>query len=87
MYVADFYRNAVLQFNVGPGGKLSLKSPARVAAGTRPLGVAVSPNGGSVYVTNTGSDNVSQYRVGPGGKPSPGARPGWAPAIPRAGWR
>jgi hypothetical protein len=38
-----------------------------VAAGDQPEGVAVSPDGGSVYVTNTRSDTISQYDVGADG--------------------
>ena len=33
--------------------------------------MAVSPDGGSVYVTNVESDNVSQYDVGAGGALTP----------------
>ena len=33
--------------------------------------MAVSPDGGSVYVTNVGDDSVSQYDVGAGGALSP----------------
>ena len=47
---------------------LSPKSPATVPAGDLPLGVAVSPNGESVYVTNQIGDDVSQYDVGAGGR-------------------
>ena len=61
----------VSQFDVGAGGALSPKSPPTVAAGTFPSGVAVSPDGGSVYVTNGGSDSVSQYDVDAGGALSP----------------
>jgi DNA-binding beta-propeller fold protein YncE len=76
---------SVLQFDVGPGGKLSPKSPPKVAAGTKPISVAVSPNGKSAYVTDDGSsfgngrDNVFQYDIGPGGKLSPKSPPRVAP--------
>ena len=46
------------QFNIGAGGLLSALSPPTVAAGSGPEGVAVSPDGKSVYVTNLG-DNTS----------------------------
>ena len=43
-----------------------------MAAGAGPGGVAVSPDGGSVYVANPTSDNVCrQYDVGAGGALSP----------------
>ena len=35
--------DSVLQYDVGAGGTLQPKSPARVAAGRRPAGLAVSP--------------------------------------------
>jgi DNA-binding beta-propeller fold protein YncE len=62
---------SVAQFDVGAGGTLLPKTPASVAAGSGALGVAVSPDGGSVYVTNFFSNDVSQYDVGAGGALSP----------------
>ena len=61
----------VSQFDVGAGGALAPKSPAAVAAGFRPRGVAVSPDGQSVYVTNNGEHAVSQYDVVAGGALAP----------------
>jgi DNA-binding beta-propeller fold protein YncE len=59
---------SVSQYDVGPGGALSPKSPATVSTGDlNPFGVAVSPDGQSVYVTNYDSNSVSQFDVGPGG--------------------
>ena len=43
VYVVNTDGNDLSQYNVGPGGKLSPKSPARVATGAAPLDVAVSP--------------------------------------------
>ena len=60
----------VSQYDVGPGGTLSL-TDALPAADTRPDGIAVSPDGQSVYVTNLVSATVSQYDVGTGGLLSP----------------
>jgi DNA-binding beta-propeller fold protein YncE len=57
----------VFQYDVGAGGILSPKSPPTVTAGATPVGVAISPDGTSVYVTNVGSFNVSQYDVGSSG--------------------
>jgi len=57
----------VSQFTVGAGGALGAKSPATVTAGSGPFGVAVSPDGASVYVANLGSGTVSQFTVGAGG--------------------
>lgn len=57
----------------GPGCALALspKSPPAVATGDSPFGVAVSPNGRSVYVTNAGSNSVSQYAADGAGALSP----------------
>ena len=63
VYVTNALSGNVSQFDVGPGGALSPKSPATVPAGQLPFGVAVSPDGASVYVTNPFSDNVSQFDV------------------------
>ena len=59
--------DGVYQYDIGPGGELSPKSPPTVAAGFFPLGVAVTPDGQSVYVTNALGNDVSQYDVGAGG--------------------
>ncbi len=78
--------DSVSQYDVGAGGALTPKSPATVAAGDGPFGVAVSPDGGSVYVTNCDGDNVSQYDVGArAGRSHPRARPRSPPAAPRRG--
>jgi hypothetical protein len=62
---------AVLQYTVGATGALTPKSPATVAAGTFPLGIAVSCDGRSVYAANAGDATVSQYSVGATGTLSP----------------
>ncbi len=67
----------VLQYTVGTNGTLSPKSPASVAAGPFPAGIAISGNGKNVYAVNEGdaisqlSNTVSQYSVGAGGALSP----------------
>ena len=48
----ELRRGNVSQYDVGTGGPLTPKTPATVAAGTNPIGVAVSPDGLSVYVAN-----------------------------------
>jgi len=74
-YVTNPATDSVSQFNVGAGGLLAPLSPATVATGGEPHRAAVSPNGRSLYVTNSSSDSlsgfVSQYDVGPGGALSP----------------
>jgi DNA-binding beta-propeller fold protein YncE len=65
--------DSISQYNVDPlTGTLSPKVPATVATGTGPLGIAVTPDGRSVYVTNFGNpvgpppgNTVSQYNVDP----------------------
>ena len=78
VYVANLNSNDVSQYDVGAGGLLAPLSPAAVATGgLDPAAVAVSPDGGSVYVANvaaTSSDisgSVAQFDVGAGGVLSP----------------
>jgi DNA-binding beta-propeller fold protein YncE len=54
----------VRQYDRDPTGLLTAKYPAGVAAGSRPEGLAMSANGYSLYVANSGDDTVSQYTVG-----------------------
>jgi DNA-binding beta-propeller fold protein YncE len=64
---------SVSQYDVAGDGSLSFKRPSTVAAGSNPLGVAVSADGQSVYVTS--SDSVFQFDAGTGGKLFPQATP------------
>jgi 6-phosphogluconolactonase (cycloisomerase 2 family) len=64
----------VSQYDVGPGGALSPKGPAKVAAGSRAKSVTVSPDGQSVYVIDKYEGTISQYDVGAGGVLSPGTK-------------
>ena len=63
--------NDVSQYDIGTGGLLSPLAPTMVDADFVPFGVAVSPDGASVYVANQATFNVSQYDVGAGGGLSP----------------
>ena len=67
-----------LSTSLGAGGLLTPLSPPTVAAGFAAVEVAVSPDGGSVYVTNSGADSVSQYDVGRRRRASPKS----PPAVP-----
>jgi DNA-binding beta-propeller fold protein YncE len=67
MYVTNNGDSNLSQYTVTAGGVLAPKSPATVADGTHPPGVAVSPDGKSVSVTDLYGGRVSQYSVGPGG--------------------
>src|SRR5256714_3042202 len=62
-YVANDGSANVSQYAIATAGELSALSPATVAAGSVPVGVAVTPDGKSAYVTNAGSASVSQYDV------------------------
>jgi sugar lactone lactonase YvrE len=67
----DLYATAedgVLQFNVGPDGRLSAKQPPLVYAGDEPHSIAVHPDGASVYVTDADRGKLRQYDVGPDGE-------------------
>jgi YVTN family beta-propeller protein len=50
---ASFGGDTVSQYDVGAGGALTPKDPATVATGGPPIGVAVSPDNKSTYVTAT----------------------------------
>ncbi len=65
-YVTDVNAHAVFQLGIGTGGLLTALAPATVEAGEAPVGVAVTPDGKSVYVADF-DGGVSQYDVGAGG--------------------
>jgi DNA-binding beta-propeller fold protein YncE len=69
-YVADS-GDGVSQYDIGASGLLAPKTPASVTAGARPFGIAVSPDGKSVYVVDNMSASVSQFDVGAAGMLSP----------------
>jgi len=50
-----------------------------VPAGSAPEGVAASPDGSSLYVTNNGDSTLSQYTIGANGQLSP-KQPATVPA-------
>jgi 6-phosphogluconolactonase (cycloisomerase 2 family) len=60
--------NSVAQFHIGSGGLLQPLNPATIGAGQRPLGIAASPNGQSVYALNVSSGDIAQYSVSPSGE-------------------
>jgi DNA-binding beta-propeller fold protein YncE len=57
---------SVFQYDVGADGTLTPKHPRTVSAGTHPVGVAISPDGASLYVTDRSSPSagaVYQFNV------------------------
>jgi DNA-binding beta-propeller fold protein YncE len=67
-YVTDHNGAVVFQFGLDPGGLLSPLTPASLESGKTPDGVAISPDGKSVYVADFYVyGGVSQYDVGAGG--------------------
>jgi 6-phosphogluconolactonase (cycloisomerase 2 family) len=67
LYVADKGGNAILQFGIGPGGKLEAREPLSMHG---PLaGVAVAPDGRSVYVLV--GHVVKKFAVGDRGEIDP----------------
>src|SRR3954454_14144743 len=81
------YSDNVFQFNAGPSGLLAPLSPPSVISDQRPMRLAVSPDGSSLYVVNSGAyedgdpggrdegDTVSQYDIGADGRLSPKSPP------------
>ena len=83
LYVTNLNDGSVSQYAVGSDGTLSPLSPAVVPAGPgHSVGIAISPDGKSVYVANIGG-TISQYDVGPGGVLTPKS-PASVPAGPGA---
>ena len=76
VYVANFREDlqgrpgAVSQYDVGAGGRLAPKTPAKVVTLGFMRHVAVAPDGRSVYVTDT-NNGVHQFDVGAGGTLAP----------------
>jgi 6-phosphogluconolactonase (cycloisomerase 2 family) len=84
-YVVDAGGNSVSQYDA-TSGALAPLSPATVGGGFNPHGVAVSPDGRSVYVGESASGAVAQYSIGADGTltaktPATVASPGFPAAI------
>ena len=67
-FTATLTPGRVSQYRVAAGGMLIPQSPATVAARIYPGGIAVHPDGRSVYVANAGSKSLSQYTIGADGR-------------------
>jgi DNA-binding beta-propeller fold protein YncE len=82
---ATSIRGGVLQFDVAADGTPAPKSPAEIdlGPGTRPIGIAVVPDGSALYVTSRGSEDdggrsVFAFGVGADGRLAPGRTPPFA---------
>jgi DNA-binding beta-propeller fold protein YncE len=80
VYVTNVSSDSVSQYEVRPGGTLAPLDPPTVPASVGPDGVAVSPDGKSVYVANEGTPfgvpgKVGQYDVGRDGSLTPKSIP------------
>jgi DNA-binding beta-propeller fold protein YncE len=69
--VANRGDKTVSQYDVDASGAQVPKSRAAVVAGNGPDGIAVSPDGRSVYVVNNGDGTVEQYNVNTDGSLTP----------------
>jgi 6-phosphogluconolactonase len=63
VYATNPSAGTVSVFAVQSGGALQSAPPITVAAGTTPMATAVDLSGSFLYVANTGSANVSQYKI------------------------
>ncbi|MBT2226436.1 beta-propeller fold lactonase family protein [Nonomuraea sp. NEAU-A123] len=70
-YVVNSDSDTLSVFRVGAQGALQ-PNPRIVKTGDEPWGATVSPNGRTLYVTNTGVDDatISAYRIGLDGTPT-----------------
>ncbi len=78
LYVTNLNDGSVSQYVVAADGTVSPLSPPTVAAGPgHSIGIAITPDGTSAYVSNV-SGSISQYDVAPGG----GLVPKSPPSVP-----
>jgi DNA-binding beta-propeller fold protein YncE len=83
---ATSLKGYVLQFDVGPDGRPTPKSPPALGLGgdARAIGIAVVPDGSAVYVTSGGhAKRVFASAVGPDGRLAPGATPAASVPTPK----
>jgi 6-phosphogluconolactonase (cycloisomerase 2 family) len=67
VYVANSKTDEISQYSTSSSdfGALTPLTPARVPAGAFPYGIAVDPQGTSVYAADVNSNEVSQYTINP----------------------
>jgi DNA-binding beta-propeller fold protein YncE len=78
--------SAIGQYDVGANGALTPKTPATVPSGGFNIGIAVSPDGSSAYVTDYMADSVRQFDIAADGTLSPKAQAAVATATEPTGW-
>jgi DNA-binding beta-propeller fold protein YncE len=83
VYVANISSNTISQYAAGGGGALSELAPA-VGAPRNPFGLALAPDGRSLYVAAFGDATVGQYDVGADGSLAVKADPAPANFRPQA---
>ncbi|HEX3737350.1 MAG TPA: beta-propeller fold lactonase family protein [Solirubrobacterales bacterium] len=75
LYTGDSYGYKGLMhvsaFSVGSDGALTPVSGSPFSAGDGPVGLAVTPDGGYLYVANYNSEYVSAFSISPDGTPTP----------------
>lgn len=58
---------AVMAYSIGPDGSLTPVPGSPFKAGTSPVGIATTPDGRRLYVSNADSHDVTSFEIGPGG--------------------
>lgn len=72
LYVSNYSGTGrVFEYGVQADGTLKPLSPASVAAGSSPVGMAVSPDGRNLYVGTEGAAGVLQFTIGADGQLAP----------------
>jgi 6-phosphogluconolactonase len=69
VYALNHDGNTVFEYSVASDGKLSLQNKYTITAGTNPNGMAISPDGKTLYV-------VAAYGIAPNGTPYSPTNPG-----------
>ena len=66
MYAADSTNNDVVSLSIAASGAITEVAGSPFTAGTQPVAVAVDSTGTLVYVSNSGSNNVSAFKSASG---------------------
>lgn len=68
LYVARYDGAVISSFSIDPStGVFSAVGDASLAFGAAPMGLAADPSGKFIYSANSGSNNVTAWRIGSGG--------------------